>query len=435
MLSRPEPFLRELDQALPDRPFSVRLWDGSTLPATNGAGPTFEVRSPDALAHALLSPGQLGLSRAYVSGALEVDDLDRVLELLEAWKPPALDRREQARLALAAARAFGLRRPPAVPRAELRLSGRRHTPERDARAVRHHYDVSNEFFALFLDESMTYSCAIFSRGATTLEEAQAEKLELVCTKLALEPGQRVLDVGCGWGSLAIHAAEHHGVSVVGITLSEPQAELARRRVAERGLADRIEIRVQDYRVTSDAPFDAVASIGMVEHVGSSQIDVYAAQLARLVKPGGRVLNHGIARLRIGEPEAGAFTQRYIFPDGAPLHLSRIQTALERAGLETHHIEDFRHDYAETLRHWARRLDERLDDAIRLGGAERVRVWRLYLRGARRGFETGFTSVYQVRCSRPTAERPSAARTLQSSRQGSDGAAPRRSPAQPARPSG
>jgi cyclopropane-fatty-acyl-phospholipid synthase len=301
--------------------------------------------------------------------------------------------------------------------------------------VRHHYDVSNEFFALFLDESMTYSCAIFSRGATTLEEAQAEKLELVCTKLALEPGQRVLDVGCGWGSLAIHAAEHHGVSVVGITLSEPQAELARRRVAERGLADRIEIRVQDYRVTSDAPFDAVASIGMVEHVGSSQIDVYAAQLARLVKPGGRVLNHGIARLRIGEPEAGAFTQRYIFPDGAPLHLSRIQTALERAGLETHHIEDFRHDYAETLRHWARRLDERLDDAIRLGGAERVRVWRLYLRGARRGFETGFTSVYQVRCSRPTAERPSAARTLQSSRQGSDGAAPRRSPAQPARPSG
>jgi cyclopropane-fatty-acyl-phospholipid synthase len=401
MLSRPEPLLRELEHALPDRPFAVRLWDGSTLPATNGGGPMFEVRSPDALAHALLSPGQLGLTRAYVSGALEVDDLDAVLETLAEWEPPPLERREQARLALAAARAFGLRRPPHVPRAELRLSGRRHTPERDARAVRHHYDVSNEFFALFLGEAMTYSCAIFSRGAKTLEEAQETKLELVCTKLDLKEGQRVLDVGCGWGSFAIHAAERHGVSVVGITLSEPQAELARQRVAERGLSDRVEIRVQDYRETDDGPFDAVSSIGMVEHVGSSQIDLYARRLARLVKPGGRVLNHGIARLRLGEPEAGAFTQRYVFPDGAPLHLSRIQFALERAGLETHHVEDFRHDYAETLRHWASRFDDNLDEAIRLGGAERARVWRLYLRGARRGFETGFTSIYQVRCSRPT----------------------------------
>ena len=435
MLSRPEPLLRELEHALPDRPFSVRLWDGSTLPATNGAGPTFEVRSPDALGHALLSPGQLGLSRAYVSGALDVDDLDSALELLADWQPPKLERREQARLALAAARAFGLRRPPSVPASELRLSGRRHTPERDARAVRHHYDVSNEYFALFLDESMTYSCGIFSRGATTLEEAQAYKLELVCTKLALEPGQRVLDVGCGWGSLAIHAAENHGVSVVGITLSEPQAELARKRVAERGLADRIEIRVQDYRATSDGPFDAVASIGMVEHVGSNQIDAYARQLARLVRPGGQVLNHGIARLRIGDPEAGALTQRYIFPDGAPLHLSRIQTALERAGLETHHVEGFRDDYAETLRHWARRFDDNLDEARRLGGAERTRVWRLYLRGARRGFESGFTSVYHELCCLPKGARRSEAPTLRSSRQGSDGAAPQRSPAQPARPSG
>src|SRR5215212_6581041 len=158
MLSSPQPFIRELRQALPDRPFNVRMWDGSTLPATNGGGPTFEVRSPDAFAHALLSPGQLGLSRAYVSGAIDVDDLDSVLAVLADWQPPSLERREQARLALAAARAFGLRRPPAVPKSELRLSGRRHTIERDAQAVRHHYDVSNEFFALFLDDSMTYSC-------------------------------------------------------------------------------------------------------------------------------------------------------------------------------------------------------------------------------------------------------------------------------------
>src|SRR5919107_3236214 len=401
MLSRPEPFLDEVARAIPSRPFAVELWDGSTLPSTNGGGPTFRVRSSDAFAHALRAPGQLGLGRAYVSGALEVDDLDDVLELLDGWQPPPLDRRAQARLALAAARASGIRRPPPVPRAELQPRGRRHSPERDARAVRHHYDVSNEFFKLFLGESLTYSCALFSHGAKTLEEAQEAKLELVCTKLALQPGQRVLDVGCGWGSFAIHAAANHGVSVVGITLSAPQAELARRRAEERGVGDRVDIRVADYRELSDEPFDALASIGMVEHVGAAQIDVYARQVGRLVRPGGRVLNHGIARLRVGDPEAGPFSERYVFPDAAPLHLSRIQTALERAGLETEHVEGLRSDYAETLRHWARNLDDNIHEATRLAGPERIRVWRLYLRAARRGFESGFTSVYQVRCSRPT----------------------------------
>jgi cyclopropane-fatty-acyl-phospholipid synthase len=435
MLSRPQPFLRELEQALPERPFAVRLWDGSTLASTNGGGPTFEVRSPDAFAHALLAPGQLGLGRAYVSGALEVDDLDDTLELLDEWQPPAVDTPTKARLMLAAARAAGLRRPPARPKAELRPRGRRHSVERDARAVRHHYDVSNDFFKLILGDSLTYSCAFFSRGAQTLEEAQQAKLELVCTKLALEPGQRVLDIGCGWGSFALHAAEHHGVRVVGVTLSEPQAALARRRVEERGLGDRVEIRVEDYRELAGEPFDAVASIGMVEHVGASKIDLYARQLARMVRPGGRVLSHGIGRLRMGEPEAGPFSERYVFPDAAPLHLSRIQLALERGGLETEHVEGFRSDYAETLRHWARNLDDNLEEATRLAGPERIRVWRLYLRAARRGFETGFTSVYQVRCLRPTAARRSEAPTLRSSRQGLDGGAPLRSPAQPARPSG
>jgi cyclopropane-fatty-acyl-phospholipid synthase len=401
MLSNTAPFREQLARAIPSRPFSVELWDGSSVPSTNGGGPTFRVRSPDAFAHAVMAPGQLGLGRAYVSGAIDVDDLDAVLELLDGWEPPPLDRREQARLALAAARASGIRRPPRPPKAELRPRGKRHSLERDARAVRHHYDVSNDFFKLFLGDALTYSCAIFSRGAKTLDEAQEAKLELVCTKLALEPGQRVLDVGCGWGSFALHAAERHGVSVVGITLSEPQAALARQRAAESGLADRVDIRVADYRELADEPFDAVASIGMVEHVGAAQIDVYARQLARLVKPGGRVLNHGIARLRVGDPEAGPFSERYVFPDGAPLHLSRIQLALERGGLETHHVEDFRHDYAETLRHWAKNVDDNLDEAIRLAGPERIRVWRLYLRAARRGFESGFTSIYQVRCSRTT----------------------------------
>jgi cyclopropane-fatty-acyl-phospholipid synthase len=360
----------------------------------------FAVRSPDALAHVLRAPGELGLGRAYVSGALDVDDMEAVLELLDSWQPPPIHARARARLSLAAARAVGLRRPPRLPAAELRPRGKRHSRARDARAVRHHYDVSNEFFKLFLGEDMTYSCAIFSRGATTLEEAQETKLELVCTKLGLAEGERVLDVGCGWGSFAIHAATRHGVRVLGITLSEPQAAEARRRVAERGLDDMVEIRVADYRELVAEPFDAIASIGMVEHVGSSRIDEYAARLARLLKPGGRLLNHGIARLRHTDPESGAFTQRFVFPDGAPLHLSRIQFALERAGLETHHVEGFRMDYAETLRNWASRLDDGLAEALRLAGPERVRVWRLYLRAARRGFESGFISVYQVRATRP-----------------------------------
>jgi cyclopropane-fatty-acyl-phospholipid synthase len=401
MLSNTRPFIDELERALPSRPFSVEFWDGSRLASTNGGGPTFSVRSPQAVAHALRAPGQLGLGRAYVSGELTVDDLDEVLEMLDSWEPPPLDRLAQARLALAALRASGLVRPPAAPKAELRPRGRRHSIERDRRAVRHHYDVSNDFFRLMLGESMTYSCALFSQGAPTLEDAQQAKLELVCTKLALAPGKRVLDVGCGWGSFALHAAEDHGVHVVGITLSEPQATLARQRAEERGLADRVDIRVMDYRELAGEPFDAVASIGMVEHVGSSQIDLYARQVARLVKPGGRVLNHGIARLRPGDPEAGPFSERYVFPDGAPLHLSRIQLALERAGLETEHVEGLRLDYAETLRHWAANIDANIDEATRLAGPERVRVWRLYLRAARRGFESGFTSIYQVRCSRPS----------------------------------
>src|SRR5215207_3689488 len=294
MLSRPQAFLRELDKAMPERPFAIRLWNGTGLPSTNGGGPTFEVRSPDAFAHALLAPGQLGLSRAYVSGALDVDDLEQALEFLDNWEPPPVDGRARARLAVAAARAFGLKRPPAPPKAELRPRGRRHSVERDARAVRHHYDLSNDFFKLLLGEELTYSCAFFSRGGRTLEEAQETKLELVCTKLALEPGQRVLDIGCGWGSFALHAAENHGVSVVGVILSEPQAALARTRAEERGVAERVEIRVEDYRSLTGEPFDAIASIGMVEHVGASKIDVYARQLARMLRRGGRVLNHGIA---------------------------------------------------------------------------------------------------------------------------------------------
>jgi cyclopropane-fatty-acyl-phospholipid synthase len=397
--ANPAPLRREIEVRLPERPFTIEFWDGTRVPATNGGGPTFRVRSPRAAAHALRAPGQLGLGRAYVSGELEVDDIDAVIELLDHWQPPPLDRAARRALLVAAVRAAGLTAPPRRPAAELRPSGRRHSRERDARAVRHHYDVSNEFFELFLGPTMVYSCAIFSRGAKTLEEAQEEKLDTVARKLALKEGERVLDVGCGWGGFPLWAARNYGARVVGITLSAPQAELAQQRAREAGVADRVEIRVMDYRdlAASGESFDAIASIGMVEHVGSANIDLYARTLAGLLEPGGRLLNHGITRLRHTDAEAGAFSERYVFPDAAPLHLSRNLLALERAGFITHHVEDFAPDYAETLRHWARNLDENLEEAIRLAGPERVRVWRLYLRAARNGFESGFTSIYQARC--------------------------------------
>lgn len=419
--------LREtLDQVLPERPFGIVLWDGTGLPpSANGRGPsavadgtsgtgggagrngsvgedvndgaqlTFGLRSPRALGHLLRAPGQLGLGRAYVAGELEVSDIDAALALLDGYRVPPLDARVKARLVTSAVRAGALRSVAHPPAAELRPRGRRHSRERDRRAVTHHYDVSNEFFELMLGESMTYSCAIFSRGAQTLAEAQRTKLELVCTKLGLHAGERVLDVGCGWGSFALHAAGEHGVHVTGITLSQPQAALARERAQAAGLSDRIEIRVADYRDLTGERFDAIASIGMVEHVGSVNIDDYARRLYFALRPGGRLLNHGIARLRHGDPEAGPFSERYVFPDAAPLHVSRVVLAVESAGFEPTHVEGFRLDYARTLTEWARNLDQHVERATALIGPERMRVWRLYLRAARRGFENSFISVFQV----------------------------------------
>jgi cyclopropane-fatty-acyl-phospholipid synthase len=395
------PLRREIVRALPERPFALRFWDGSVVPATAKGAPEFHARSPAALAHFLRAPGELGLGRAYVEGDLVTDDLDAAFEVVDGWEPPTITVADRARLTLAAVAAAGRAGIPRMPSLELILKGERHSAARDAAAVRYHYDVGNEFFALFLDPSMTYSCAIFSRGAQTLEEAQHTKLELVCTKLGLKRGQRVLDVGCGWGSFAIHAAREHGASVVGITLSRSQAELARQKVQEAGVADRVEIRFADYRELDDEPFDAIASIGMVEHVGDAQIDRYARTLAGLLVPAGRLLNHGIAALDPdADPTDDVFSDRYVFPDGEALPLSRVQLAIERGGLRTTHVEGFAADYSRTLAEWTRRLDERLDEAQRLAGPERTRIWRVYLRGARRGFDVGYTSVFQVLAFRP-----------------------------------
>ena len=391
------PLRSALAEALPERPFTVAFWDGTEVPAT-APGPRFTVRSPRAVAHALCAPGQLGLGRAYVSGELEVDDIDAAIALLQTWKPPALDRAAKARLALAAARAMGLERPPRRPQSELVPEGRRHSIARDRRVGAPPLRRPDEFFALFLDESMTYSCAIFSRGATTLEEAQETKLELVCTQARPASRASACSTSAAAGAASPCTPRTTTASTSPASRSRRRRPSARgARAEEAGVADRVEIRVRTTASCAGERFDAIASIGMVEHVGNVQIDAYAAAPARPARARrARLLNHGIARLRHGDPEAGPFSERYVFPDAAPLHLSRVLSALERAGLPADHVEGFAADYAETLRHWAQRLDENLDQALELAGPERVRVWRLYLRAARNGFETGFTSIYQVR---------------------------------------
>ncbi|HEX8976708.1 MAG TPA: cyclopropane-fatty-acyl-phospholipid synthase family protein [Solirubrobacteraceae bacterium] len=395
------PLRRELAAALPQRPFAIRFWDGSSVPATEPGGPTFEIHSPEALAHVLRAPGELGLGRAYVLGLVDTDDIEGALRVVDTFEAPSVSPTQIARLALAVIRATGLVKLPRPPASELRLTGERHTPGRDRSAVRYHYDAGNEFFALFLDESMTYSCAYFQGGAQTLAEAQQAKLGLVAKKLALREGERVLDVGCGWGSFAIHAASHHGVQVLGVTLSEQQVKLGRERVRAAGLQDQVELRVADYRELSGEQFDAISSIGMVEHVGEERIDLYMRTLSDLLRPGGRILNHGIAKLMdFDTQDEGAFSERFVFPDGVPLPLSRIELAMERTGLVTRHVEGLPQDYAETLRHWIDSFEAHYDDAVRLAGAERARVWKIYLRAARQGFLTGWASVYQVLADKP-----------------------------------
>jgi len=399
--ARTAPLRREIAAALPQRPFAIRFWDGTFVEATAPDAPTFSVRSPEALAHVIRAPGELGLGRAYVLGLIETDDMEKSLRVVDTFEAPRLSPAQMAKLGVALVRACGLVRPPRIPSSELRLTGERHTLGRDRRAVRYHYDAGNEFFALFLDASMTYSCAYFRGGAQTLQEAQQAKLGLVCTKLDLQPGERVLDVGCGWGSFAIHAAANYGVNVLGVTLSEQQVALGRQRVREAGLEDQIQLRVADYRELAEEQFDAISSIGMVEHVGEERIDLYMRTLSDLLRPGGRLLNHGIAKLMDFETkDEGAFSERFVFPDGVPLPLSRIAQAMERTGLVVRHVEGLPEDYAETLRYWIAAYEERYDEAVRLAGVERARAWRLYLRAARAGFTTGWASVYQVLASKP-----------------------------------
>jgi cyclopropane-fatty-acyl-phospholipid synthase len=385
-------------------PVTVRFWDGSELPAEEPA-PTVEVRRPSALAHLVRAPGQLGLARAWVDGSLDVDtDLEAVLRRRSAFAGVRLSAGDLLRLARAALPIIGrqaLRVPP-VPAVEARLRGRRRSLIRDRRAVRHHYDLSNRFYRLVLGPSMVYSCAYFSTPDDTLEAAQEQKLDLICRKLALTAGERLLDIGCGWGSLLIHAAANYGIRAVGVTLSEPQAQLARERVAEAGLSRRVEVRAQDYRELDDGPFDKIASVGMYEHVGRSELDHYVRTVAGLLRPGGLFLNHGITRMRPHAPRPDPFISRYVFPDGELHPVTDVIGAMHRAGLEVRDAESLREHYPLTLRRWSANLARHREAAIAEVGAERERVWRLYMLASALGFEDGEISVYQVLAARTGA---------------------------------
>jgi cyclopropane-fatty-acyl-phospholipid synthase len=379
-------------------PVRFEFWDRSTLGPTKGD--TFHVRSPDAVRRLLWSPGELGLARAFVMG--DIDFEGDIFELLAALHAASPDRiHVGSRLpwqAMQAARRLGVvGRPLPPPPEEAAPRGRLHSRGRDAQAVQHHYDVSNDFYAMVLGPAMTYSCARFAPGVQTLEDAQQSKHDLVCRKLGLadRPGQRILDVGCGWGGFALHAATRYGARVVGVTLSPAQARWARDRVAAAGLGDQIDIRLQDYRDVADGTFDGIASVGMFEHVGSSRSTEYFATMRRLLGPEGRLLNHAISSVGGSRIGPRTFMGRYVFPDGELIDVGRVVLMMEEAGFEVRDVESLREHYAKTLRAWVANLQRHWDAAVADVGVRRARVWLLYMAASANGFEDGGISIHQV----------------------------------------
>ncbi|MFH8490487.1 class I SAM-dependent methyltransferase [Streptomyces longisporoflavus] len=393
-------------------PVRMRAWDGSEAGPPDG--PVLVVRNRRALRRLMWKPGELGLARAWVAGDLDVEGdlyaaLDRLAGFIWERAEDAKGLRESLRdprFRAAARSLIGLAAPflpPPPPQEEMRGRSRLHlhTKGSDKQAISHHYDVGNDFYELVLGPSMVYSCAYWEageEGASTLEDAQRDKLEIVSRKLALKPGMRLLDVGCGWGSMAIHAAREHGVTVVGVTLSHEQAAYARKRIAEEGLTDRVEIRVQDYRDVRDGPYDAISSIGMAEHVGAERYLEYARDLHALLAPGGRLLNHQIARRPQTDEsayEVDDFIDAYVFPGGELAPLGSTVAILERAGFEVRDVEAIREHYALTLRRWVANLEARWKEGQRLTSPGRARIWRLYMAASALSFERNRIGVNQV----------------------------------------
>lgn len=393
----------------------LRLWDGSTLGPER---PSYRLvlHEPWSLRAMLVPPTDLQVGEAYLRDAVDVEGsmvaaLSDIARLRDGLRPPG--RRQLARAVLAS---------PSPPKerertGRARLRGRRHSQRRDAAAIQHHYDVGRELYERFLDPALVYSCAYFGEedreapvtDREVLARAQRRKLELVCRKLTLRPGDRLLDIGCGWGALVIHAARHHGVEALGVTLSKDQAEFAQQRVADAGLQGRVEIALRDYREVTGS-FDAIASIGMAEHVGADQLATYSRRLASLLAPGGRLLNHAITTgrrdvVRDLSRDRNSFVGRYVFPDGALVPGYQMIQHLEQAGLEIHDVEQLREHYARTTAHWVANIEAELGELAAVVGERTVRVWRAYLAGSSVSFTNGHLGVIQVLASRGDARLP------------------------------
>ena len=382
---------------------AFRLWNGAVWPDDRPRPATIVLKHPGALRRMFLPPTELGLGEAYLDDVFDIEgEAEAVFDLAETLTqgtPGFWDRLGLARYLL---------RLPAVPshetgrRGRAKLGGERHSIERDRAAISYHYDVSNEFYALWLDQQMVYSCAYFHTPGDDLDEAQARKLDYICRKLRLRPGQRLLDIGCGWSGLVIHAAAHCGVDATGITLSQPQVALANERIATAGLADRCRVLVQDYREVADvASYDALVSVGMFEHVGAELLPTYFRKAQTLLRPGGLFLNHGIAGRATDElPSGPSFSDTYVFPDGELVPINVTLHAAEESGFEVRDVESLREHYALTLRHWVRRLESHHDQALKLVPEPTYRVWRLFMSGSAHGFSHGRLNVYQTLLVKP-----------------------------------
>lgn len=409
------------------RNFTVRLWSQAELPANTEPVFTIELKHPGALRRMFSPPMELSLGEAYIYDDFDIEgDFYAALGMVEALTSRNFSPADVANLVKEVQRlprsgpARAITRPPAELRGEL------HSRRRDREAIRFHYDVGNAFYALWLDQRMQYSCAYFPGGEEDLDTAQARKIHHICRKLRLKPGERLLDIGCGWGGLALEAAQAYGVNVLGVTLSEKQAEYAADRIAYLGLGDRVRVELRDYRELENESFDKLVSVGMFEHVGRTHLPEYFAQAHRLLRPGGLFLNHGISRR--GRPadlallkgmdgrsrpataglsyferkvlRRGTFSQRYVFPDGELVPVSEANLVAEASGFEVRDVENLREHYALTLRSWVRRLEERHAEAARLAGEAVYRTWRLYMSVSARLFETAQIGVHQTLLSKP-----------------------------------
>ena len=380
--SRVEKKLAELRQKTV-LPLTIELWNGRRFPLSDNPSVTLRVSDVAALRD-LANPSLANLGEAYVEGRIDVEGpIDEAL-----------------RTAAALSEHLGTSKDGKRPR-----FWNRHSRTRDAKAIRYHYDVSNDFYALWLDRRMVYSCAYFKTGDEGIDEAQEQKLDHICRKLRLSPGERFLDIGCGWGALVMHAAERYGVHATGITLSENQHALANERIRAAGLQDRCQVLLQDYRdLKGDAVFDKIASVGMFEHVGLKNLPRYFGAMHRWLAPGGIAMNHGLTSI---DPEsrsvglgAGEFIEKYVFPHGELPHLSLVVKEMGAAGLEVMDVETLRLHYAKTLSHWSQRLEANLDAARAHCGDKRLRIWRVYLAGCAHAFERNWVTIQQVLAVKP-----------------------------------